>query len=151
MITNEGMRLFGLFGRRGDTGADRPNRLIGNHDTVRGVGINPVQASGELPLEYGLHLSAFAFGQQLTDAQDDLQPRGAGCGQFAPDVFIGFAQNMAALAVAVGYALAYWMISLRVGKELAISGDVPAELGAWSAVIITGTVGVILTRKAFSQ
>ena len=59
--------------------------------------------------------------------------------------------RMAALAVAVGYALAYWMISLRLGKELAISGDIPAELGAWSAVIITGTVGVILTRKAFSQ
>jgi len=59
--------------------------------------------------------------------------------------------RMAALAVAVGYALAYWLISLRVGKELAISGDVPAALGAWSAVIIMGVVGVVLTRKAFAR
>ncbi|MCH2104341.1 MAG: LptF/LptG family permease [Planctomycetes bacterium] len=59
--------------------------------------------------------------------------------------------RMAALAVAVGYALAYWLIALRLGKELAISGDIPAALGAWSAVLLTGTVGVILTRKAFSR
>ena len=59
--------------------------------------------------------------------------------------------RMAALAVAVGYALAYWLIALRLGKELAISGDIPPALGGWSAVIVMGTVGVVLTRKAFSR
>jgi len=59
--------------------------------------------------------------------------------------------RMAALAVAVGYALAYWLIALRVGKELSITGTLPAALGAWSAVIIIGLVGIILTRRAFSR
>jgi len=59
--------------------------------------------------------------------------------------------RMAALAVAVGYALAYWLISLRLGKELSISGALPAALGAWTAVILTGTAGLILARKAFAR
>ena len=53
--------------------------------------------------------------------------------------------------VAVGYALAYWLISLRLGKELSISGALPAALGAWTAVILTGTAGLILARKAFAR
>jgi len=59
--------------------------------------------------------------------------------------------RMAALAVAIGYALAYWLIALRLGKELSIAGTLPAALGAWSAVILTGTAGIILTKRAFSR
>ena len=59
--------------------------------------------------------------------------------------------RLAAFAVAIGYALAFWLIALRLGKELAIDGTVPAALGAWSAVILTGTAGMILTRRAFSR
>jgi lipopolysaccharide export LptBFGC system permease protein LptF len=59
--------------------------------------------------------------------------------------------RLAAFAVAIGYALVYWLIALRVGKELAIDGTVPAALGAWSAVILTGTAGLFLTKKAFSR
>jgi lipopolysaccharide export LptBFGC system permease protein LptF len=59
--------------------------------------------------------------------------------------------RMGALAVAVGYALAYWLIALRLGKELSISGALPAAIGAWSAVALTGSAGLILARKAFAR
>ena len=59
--------------------------------------------------------------------------------------------RMGALAVAVGYALAYWLIALRLGKELAISGALPAAVGGWAAVVLTGSAGLILARKAFAR
>ena len=59
--------------------------------------------------------------------------------------------RMGALAVAVGYAVAYWLLSLRLGKELGTSGVVQPWIGAWGPVAITGLAGAVLCWRAFRR
>ena len=56
--------------------------------------------------------------------------------------------QLGALASAVGYALAYYVLSMRLGKALGESGALPPWVGAWATTGIGLVVGVVLARKA---
>jgi len=59
--------------------------------------------------------------------------------------------QLGALAVSIGYALAYYILSMRLGKGLGRSGAVPPELGAW-ATLTLGSIGAwILVIKAMKR
>lgn len=55
------------------------------------------------------------------------------------------------LALAVGYALVYYVLSMRFGVILNDADVIPAGPAAWAVVIIGLVVGVVLTRKALSE
>ncbi len=59
--------------------------------------------------------------------------------------------RMGALAVAVGYALLYWVISMRVGKQLSINGTLPVVLGAWGPVALATLAGAVMTWRVFRR
>jgi lipopolysaccharide export LptBFGC system permease protein LptF len=59
--------------------------------------------------------------------------------------------QLAALAVAVGYALVYYVLSLRLGKELAAFGVLPPELAAWSVNALGALAGLWLLWRAMRQ
>lgn len=59
--------------------------------------------------------------------------------------------RMAALAVAVGYAIAYWLIALRLGKELGQAGVVPPWAAAWGPVLLCALAGSLLCWRAFRR
>jgi len=59
--------------------------------------------------------------------------------------------QLGALSVAVGYGLVYYILSMRVGKGLARSADVPAWLAAWITPALFLLASVILLRKALRR
>jgi len=59
--------------------------------------------------------------------------------------------QLGALAVAVVYALVYYVLSLRLGKELARDGTIPPEIGAWATIGMGTVLGMILVHKAFRR
>ena len=59
--------------------------------------------------------------------------------------------QLGALAVAVGYALLYWVVSMRLGKQLVLNGAVEPWVGAWVPLLLFAIVGLLLTRRAFSE
>jgi len=59
--------------------------------------------------------------------------------------------QLGALAVSVGYALVYYIMSMRVGKQLGRSGVLPPEIGAWATIAFGCLAGVILLRKALRR
>jgi lipopolysaccharide export system permease protein len=56
--------------------------------------------------------------------------------------------RLGALAISVGYALAYYLLSMRLGKQLAMSQGLPPEVAAWSTTSLGFAVGAVLLRKA---
>jgi hypothetical protein len=56
--------------------------------------------------------------------------------------------QLGALATAVVYALAYYILSMRLGKALGESGTLPEWIGAWSTTAIGAVVGAGLVRRA---
>ena len=56
--------------------------------------------------------------------------------------------QLGALAAAVGYALLYYLLSMRMGRALGESGIVPVWVGAWSTTLLLAIWGLILARKA---
>jgi lipopolysaccharide export LptBFGC system permease protein LptF len=59
--------------------------------------------------------------------------------------------QLSALAVAVGYAMVYWIASLRLGRQLAQSGAIEPWLGAWGPLALFTLIGIWMTHKAFSE
>ncbi len=59
--------------------------------------------------------------------------------------------QLSALAVAVGYAMVYWIASLRLGKQLAQSGVIEPWVGAWGPLVLFTLVGAWMTHRAFSE
>jgi len=59
--------------------------------------------------------------------------------------------QLGALAVSVTYALLYYILSMRIGKQLGRSGVVDPMLGAWSTVTFGITCSVFLLRKALKR
>jgi lipopolysaccharide export LptBFGC system permease protein LptF len=55
------------------------------------------------------------------------------------------------LALAVGYALLYYVLSMRMGTILNHAHIVPPEPAAWTVVIVGLVAGVFLTRKALRE
>jgi lipopolysaccharide export LptBFGC system permease protein LptF len=59
--------------------------------------------------------------------------------------------QLGALATSVGYALAYYVLSMRLGKALGESGACPEWIGAWSTTGIGLVLGFVLVRKAVQR
>ena len=59
--------------------------------------------------------------------------------------------QLTALAVAVSYAMMYWIASLRLGKQLAREGVLEPWVGAWAPLLFFSIIGLWLTRKAFRE
>lgn len=56
--------------------------------------------------------------------------------------------QLGALSVAIGYALLYYLLSMRLSKELAAGQVIPPVIGAWMVVSVGCLAGVFLLRKA---
>jgi lipopolysaccharide export LptBFGC system permease protein LptF len=59
--------------------------------------------------------------------------------------------QLPALAAGAGYALAFYVLHMRLGKQLADKTFLPPELCAWAAIVIGGLAGVWLCWKAFRR
>jgi hypothetical protein len=59
--------------------------------------------------------------------------------------------QLAALAIAVGYALVYYVLSMRLGKLLAQSHVLPPGVAAWAVVVLGLAGGTWLTWKALRE
>jgi lipopolysaccharide export LptBFGC system permease protein LptF len=59
--------------------------------------------------------------------------------------------QLGALAAAVGYALLYYLLSMRLGKGLALATDVPMWLAAWGTTILGCLVGLALSWFALRR
>lgn len=59
--------------------------------------------------------------------------------------------QLAALAAAIAYALAYYLISMRMGKVLANSAVVPEWAAAWGATLLGTLIGVFFTWRALRR
>jgi lipopolysaccharide export LptBFGC system permease protein LptF len=59
--------------------------------------------------------------------------------------------QLGALATGVGYALAYYLLSMRLGKGLALSGAVPQWFAAWAVTLAGSLAGVVLCWKALRR
>ncbi|MCA8981061.1 MAG: LptF/LptG family permease [Planctomycetes bacterium] len=59
--------------------------------------------------------------------------------------------QLAALAVSVGYAVMYWVLALRLGKELIFDQVIPTWAGTWGPLLICAVGGFWLIRKAFRR
>lgn len=55
------------------------------------------------------------------------------------------------LAAAAGYALAFYVLHMRLGKQLADGGFLPPEPCAWTAIAIGTVVGTWMTWKTFRR
>lgn len=56
--------------------------------------------------------------------------------------------QLGAISAAVGYALLYYLLSMRLSKELSTSAVIPPALGAWVVVALGSVCGAVLLRKA---
>lgn len=59
--------------------------------------------------------------------------------------------QLGALAAAVGYALAYYLLSMRVGKSLAWSGAIPQWLAAWGTTFLGSAIGLVMSFFALRR
>jgi lipopolysaccharide export LptBFGC system permease protein LptF len=59
--------------------------------------------------------------------------------------------QLGALATGVAYALAYYLLSMRMGKGLALSGAVPQWFAAWAVTIVGSIGGVVLCWRALRR
>lgn len=57
--------------------------------------------------------------------------------------------QLGALASSVGFALVYYTITLRFGRDLASHGTIPPWLGGWGGALLGLTLGLVLTVRVF--
>ncbi len=59
--------------------------------------------------------------------------------------------QLGALAVAAGYGIVYYVLNMRIGKELGLSSSLPPWVGAWLTTIIGGVIAAALMKKAMRR
>lgn len=59
--------------------------------------------------------------------------------------------QLGALSVAVGFALLYYVLSMRLGKQLSTSNVIPPMVGAWMINALGVVAGAAMLRKALRQ
>ncbi|HVS17817.1 MAG TPA: LptF/LptG family permease [Planctomycetota bacterium] len=59
--------------------------------------------------------------------------------------------QLGALASSVGFALVYYTITLRFGRDLASQGTIPPWLGGWGGALLGLSVGAVLTARVFRR
>ena len=92
----------GVGAARIPAGPDRPDRLVGDHESRRGHRHRVVvgERASELAVDHLVLVPRLAVGQDLTDTQDRAQACVHGAAELAPDQLVGFARVTAALGVA---------------------------------------------------
>ena len=59
--------------------------------------------------------------------------------------------QLGALAVAVGYGLLYYILAVRLGREIGRSGSVEPWVGAWAVPVVGGLVALFMIHKAMKR
>jgi lipopolysaccharide export LptBFGC system permease protein LptF len=59
--------------------------------------------------------------------------------------------QLGAMSVAVGYALLYYLLSMRLGRILFLSGFIPPNVAAWAVIVIGAVAGAYLTWRALRE
>lgn len=59
--------------------------------------------------------------------------------------------QLAALAIAVGYALLYWIFTMRLGEELSAGGALPAAAAAWAPFGIWMAAAIALAWRVLNR
>lgn len=95
-----------------------------------------------------LRAHVYEFHQRIANAISCLMFVLVGC---STGVLMRKGTQLGALAAAIGYALVYWIFSLRIGKEIVAVGSVAPWIGAWGPLAVFGVLGVLLTRRAFRE
>ncbi len=70
---------------------------------------------------------------------------------FPTGLWLRKGSQLAAFAAATGYGFLYYVLAMRVGKELSSVGAVPPVLGAWTVNAVGLVVGALLSRKALRR
>ena len=92
--------FLGLRGRRRAAGADRPDRLVRDHEALRGDrAVDAVEAARELRVDDVERAAAVALGEHLADAHDRAEPGRERGARFLADALVRVAEELAALAV----------------------------------------------------
>ena len=92
------MNLLNIFGRRGQAGADRPNRLIGHHQIVGPRAVR--QRDVELPAADVEGMTGIALALGFADADDRGEAGAPDRLRLLPNQHVGLAVVGAALGVA---------------------------------------------------
>jgi lipopolysaccharide export LptBFGC system permease protein LptF len=66
-------------------------------------------------------------------------------------LLLGRRTQLGALSVAVGVALVYYLLALRLGQQLALNHVMPPLLCAWTVNALGFAVGLVLLRKVMRQ
>src|SRR5215208_467374 len=72
LVAYEGVHLGNVCRRRGQPGADCPNRLVGDHETGRARRLR--NRAAQLPADDGERLTRLALALRLADADDRRKP-----------------------------------------------------------------------------
>jgi len=63
-------------------------------------------------------------------------------------LFLRKGSQLVALAVAIGYALVYYIVSMRIGKLLSVNEVVPTWFAAFGVSVVGALVGIVLLARA---
>lgn len=66
-------------------------------------------------------------------------------------LFLRRGSQLAALSVAIGYALVYYIVSIRIGKLLYLNEVVPTWFAAFGASVVGSLLGLVLLARAARQ
>ena len=94
------------------------------------------------------HRYTYEFHERLSNALTCLMFALVGTGT---GILLRRGTQLAALAVSVGYAVLYWVLALRLGRELIFKGVIPPWAGTWGPLLICALGGVWLVRRAFKR
>src|SRR5213593_3627090 len=90
----------GVLGGRVAAGADRPHRLVRDHDPGQRRALETAQRGGELADDHRQRMPRVALRERFSDAQHGLESRPERRAHFATSVFVGLAEDVASLGMA---------------------------------------------------
>jgi len=94
------------------------------------------------------HRYDYEFHERITNALTCLMFVLVGTGT---GILMRRGTQLAALAVSVGYAVMYWVLALRLGKELIFKQVIAPWMGTWGPLLICAAGGFWLLRRAFRR
>jgi lipopolysaccharide export LptBFGC system permease protein LptF len=66
-------------------------------------------------------------------------------------LFMRNGNQLAALAVAIGYGLIYFVFSVQLGRDLGRGGTVAPWIGAWAVPIVGMVVAVVSLQRSMKR
>src|SRR2546429_683505 len=90
----------GVVGGRVAAGADRPHRLVRDHDARQRPAVETAQRGGKLADDHRQRVPRVALRERFSDAQHRPGPRPERRAHFATSVFVGLAEQVASLGMA---------------------------------------------------